>query len=119
MVAPISWSPGIFWFFLLETPHAHEIPRFRGGLVFVLKGGVEVPISFLWSWGFFLVYWLYPALKVADLDVTDLVFFGSGFRSARQMLCGHHAYHCPHKNHQLIKLFGELASVKITAMITD
>ena len=31
MAAPILWAPGIFWFFLLEKPHAHEIPRFRGG----------------------------------------------------------------------------------------
>ena len=29
--APILWVPGIFWFFLLETPRAHNIPRFRGG----------------------------------------------------------------------------------------
>ena len=25
------WAPGIFWFFLLENPLAHKIPRFRGG----------------------------------------------------------------------------------------
>ena len=31
MAAPILWAPGIFWFFLLENPHAHKIPRFRGG----------------------------------------------------------------------------------------
>ena len=31
MVAPILWAPGIFWFFLLENPHAHKIPPFKGG----------------------------------------------------------------------------------------
>ena len=31
MAAPILWAPGIFWFFLLENPHAHKIPPFRGG----------------------------------------------------------------------------------------
>ena len=27
--AAILWVPGIFWFFLLENPHAHKIPRLR------------------------------------------------------------------------------------------
>ena len=31
MAALISWAPGIFGFFLLENPHAHKIPPFRGG----------------------------------------------------------------------------------------
>ena len=31
MAAPISWAPGIFLFFRLENPHAHKIPRVRGG----------------------------------------------------------------------------------------
>ena len=31
MAAPISWAPGIFWFFLLENPHAHKIPPCRRG----------------------------------------------------------------------------------------
>ena len=31
LAAPIFWAPGIFWLFLLENPHAHKIPRFRGG----------------------------------------------------------------------------------------
>ena len=31
MAAPILWAPGIFGFFLLENPHAHKIPPFRGG----------------------------------------------------------------------------------------
>ena len=31
MAAPILWAPGIFWFFLLENPHAHKIPPFGGG----------------------------------------------------------------------------------------
>ena len=54
MAAPILWAPGIFWFFLLENPHAHKIHRFRGGVVgFFRRGGVEVLILFLWAWGFF------------------------------------------------------------------
>ena len=36
MVAPIFCAPGIFGFFLLDNPHAHKIPRFRG------SGGVGV-----------------------------------------------------------------------------
>ena len=42
MAAPILWAPGIFWFFLLENPHAHKIPPFRGGggvLGFFRRGG--------------------------------------------------------------------------------
>ena len=54
MAAPILWAPGIFAFFLLENPHAHKIPPFRGGVLgFSRRGGVEVPILFLWAWGFF------------------------------------------------------------------
>ena len=53
MAAPILWAPGIFGLFLLENPHAHKIPPFRGGSWFFLEGGVEVPILFLWAWGFF------------------------------------------------------------------
>ena len=41
MAAPILWAPGILWFFLLENPHAHRIPPFRGGggFWFFLEGG--------------------------------------------------------------------------------
>ena len=54
MAAPILWAPGIFGLFLLENPHAHKIPPFRGGVLgFFRRGGVEVPILFLWVWGFF------------------------------------------------------------------
>ena len=54
MAATILWAPGIFGLFLLKNPHAHKIPLFRGGFwVFFRKGGVEVPILFLWAWGFF------------------------------------------------------------------
>ena len=42
MVAPILWAPGIFWFFLLENPHAHKIPPFRGG---VRKGTVAPKLA--------------------------------------------------------------------------
>ena len=31
MAAPILWAPGNFCLFLLENPHAHKIPPFRGG----------------------------------------------------------------------------------------
>ena len=31
MAVPILWAPGTFGFFLLENPHAHKIPPFRGG----------------------------------------------------------------------------------------
>ena len=37
------WAPGIFWLFLLENPHAHKIPPFRGeggGVWGFLEGGV-------------------------------------------------------------------------------
>ena len=40
MAGPILWAPGIFWFFLLEKPHAHKIPPFRdGGFWIFLEGG--------------------------------------------------------------------------------
>ena len=39
LAAPILWAPGIFWFFLLENPHAHKIPPFRGGVLGFLEGG--------------------------------------------------------------------------------
>ena len=40
MAAPILWAPGIFWLVLMENPHAHQIPPFGGGGVWVLwKGG--------------------------------------------------------------------------------
>ena len=40
VAAPILWAPGIFWFFLLENPRAHEIPPFRGGGFWAfLEGG--------------------------------------------------------------------------------
>ena len=38
MAAPILWESGIFWFFLLENPHAHKIPLFRGGGSGFLEG---------------------------------------------------------------------------------
>ena len=50
MAAPSLWAPGIFWLFLLQNPHAHKIPRFReGGVGGLWKGGVEVPILFIWA----------------------------------------------------------------------
>ena len=39
MAVPISWAPGILWFFLQETLHAHKTPRFRGGGILGLAGG--------------------------------------------------------------------------------
>ena len=54
MAAPILWAPGFFSVFLLENAHAHKIPPFRAGgvLWFLRRGGLEVPILFLWAWGF-------------------------------------------------------------------
>ena len=48
MAAPILWAPDIFWFFLLENPHAHKIPPFRGGGGFwvFLKGGWKCQFYF-------------------------------------------------------------------------
>ena len=49
MAAPILWAPGIFWFFLLETPHAHKIPPFGGGgvLGFFRRGGGSANFIFM------------------------------------------------------------------------
>ena len=41
-----------FLFFLLETPMPIKF-LLLGGVVVFLEGGVEVPILFLWAWGFF------------------------------------------------------------------
>ena len=47
MAAPILWAPGIFGFFLLENPHAHKIPPFRGGFwVFFRRGGWKCQFYF-------------------------------------------------------------------------
>ena len=49
MAAPILWAPGIFWFFLLETPHAHKSPPSRGGggLGFLRRGGGSADFIFM------------------------------------------------------------------------
>ena len=50
MAAPILWVSGIFWFFLQENLHAHNLFRFRGGgiLGFLGRGGGgEVSIIFM------------------------------------------------------------------------
>ena len=50
MAVPILWAPGIFWFFLLENPHAHKIPPFRGGgwvLGFLEGGGGSANFIFM------------------------------------------------------------------------
>ena len=50
MAAPILWAPGIFWLFLLENPHAHKIPPFRGGggsWVFLEGGGGSANFIFM------------------------------------------------------------------------
>ena len=50
MAVPILWAPGIFWFFLLENPHAHKIPPFRGGggfWVFLEGGGGSANFIFM------------------------------------------------------------------------
>ena len=45
-LTPILWTPG-----MLETPHAHKIPRFRGGGGFFWREGSATFI--LWARGFF------------------------------------------------------------------
>ena len=47
MAAPILWAPGIFWFFLLENPHAHKIPPFRGVLGFFRRVGGSANFIFM------------------------------------------------------------------------
>ena len=48
MAAPILWAPGFFWFFLLENPHAHKIPPFRGGVLgFFRRGGGSANFIFM------------------------------------------------------------------------
>ena len=41
MAAPILWAPGILGIFLLENPHPHKIPPFRGRgfWAFLERGG--------------------------------------------------------------------------------
>ena len=39
MAAPILWTPRISVVFLQENLHVHKIPRFRGGVFWVLGGG--------------------------------------------------------------------------------
>ena len=55
MAAPILWAPAIFWFFLLEKPHAHKIPRFRGGRGFFGRGGGSANSIFM-GVGIFPIY---------------------------------------------------------------
>ena len=48
MAAPILWAPGIFWFFLLENPHAQKCPPFRGVCwVFLEEGGGSANFNFM------------------------------------------------------------------------
>ena len=57
--APILWAPGIFWFFLLENPRAHKIPRFRGGgggSCFFGRGGGSANFVFM-GVGIFPIRW--------------------------------------------------------------
>ena len=54
MAARILWAPGIFWFFLLEKPHAHESPRFRGVWGFLEGGGWKWQSIFFMGAGLFL-----------------------------------------------------------------
>ena len=42
MAAPILWAPRISVFFLQENLHVHKIPRFRGGGILGLGGGVSI-----------------------------------------------------------------------------
>ena len=51
MAAPILWAPKNA-FLSAGKPHAHKIPRFRGGGGISFFWGQEVPILFLWARGF-------------------------------------------------------------------
>ena len=70
MAAPILWAPGIFWFFLLENPHAHKIPPFRGGGggsgFFFRKRGGSANFIFMGVGTFPIVTWK-RALSCASL----------------------------------------------------
>ena len=74
MAATILWAPGIFWFFLLETTHAHKIPPFFGGgggfWVFLEGGGRSVNFILMGA-GIFLIYirWT-PSLKQFGFTVS-------------------------------------------------
>ena len=50
VAAPILWELGMFWFFLLENPHAHKIPRFRDWLF--LEGEGWKCQFYFYGWGF-------------------------------------------------------------------
>ena len=56
MAAPILCAPGIFWFFLLENPHAHKIPPFwgEGGFWAFLEEGGGGSANFIRMWLFCL-----------------------------------------------------------------
>ena len=58
MAAPILWAPGIFCSFCWNIPMPIKfLVLGGGGAVGFLQGGGggEVPILFLWAWGFFRV----------------------------------------------------------------
>ena len=59
MAVPILWAPGIFWFFLLENPHAHKIPPCRGG-----SGFLEGSANFIFMGaGFFFSESTFPVQR--------------------------------------------------------
>ena len=61
MAAPILWAPGISWFFLLENPHAHNIPLLGGGgvLGFFRRGGGGSADFIFMAAGMFLIYGMF------------------------------------------------------------
>ena len=68
MAAPILWTPGKKRPFCRKN-HVHKIPRFWGGGVFwVLGGGGEVPILFLWARGIYQI----NSREKAELSQVDL-----------------------------------------------
>ena len=50
MAVPILKAPGIFWFFLLQNPNAHQIPCFKRGGVAFFGGAVEAEVPILSFW---------------------------------------------------------------------
>ena len=58
MAAPLLWAPGIFWFFLLEKPHAHKISPFkgRGGSGLFLEDGGGGSANLVLMGAFFFLF---------------------------------------------------------------
>ena len=81
----------MFWFVLLENPHADKIPRFRGGWVFFWRGGGGSANFIFMGAGIFLTLkdLLFPKRR-NNLKETDAPFPGQKRRFEKWHLF--HAY---------------------------